>query len=75
MTTDAPDRHQRPTVEVPGVMDMCAYHFWKGMAKGLKRCKDGGLDTIEAEMALRAAFNQMVFYLENCEERQEDLGL
>ena len=70
MQTDQPD-----LVKVPGVMDICSYHFWKGMTKGLKRCKNCGLDSIEAEMALRAAFRRILFYLEHCEERQEDLGL
>ena len=45
------------------------------MHKGLARCKDCGLDSIEAEECLRAAIRQVLFYLEHCEERQEDLGL
>ena len=74
MTNEAPTLEQEGYVQVPGTMDICAYHFWKGMSKGLKRCKDNGLNSIEAEMALRAAFKRIVYYLENCKERAEDLA-
>ena len=55
-------------------MDLMAFEFFKGMTQTLKKCQRSGLDTIEAELCLREAFKQVVFYLENCEERKQEMG-
>ena len=69
-----PRTKTRKQVQLPTAMDLMAFEFFKGMTKTLKKCQRSGLDTIEAELCLREAFKQTVFYLENCEERKQEMG-
>ena len=65
--------HQNPNkmVEIPSTMDLLAYKFLKGIDKTLVKCFESGLDSIEAEMCLREAFNRTVKRLEWSEDRKD----